>query len=215
MIEFGETLRAAREAKAMTTSDLAEVTHMLKSVVEDLENENFTKIAAPIYGRGFVKLYCEAVGLDPKPMVECFMDIYNGKHEIKIKERPVKTVELPPQKEPTEQAVPTEKEDLFTRPQETEVAANSESVGYSRYSTPLRNYSSSFSALNPQIWRCIVLAIGAVLLITAIAWAIRSLYRATGGSAENETVIEQPQIENEPKTRQPKAVRPLYIDRFQ
>jgi cytoskeletal protein RodZ len=75
MIEFGKTLRTAREAKGITVSQIAEKTHMLVQIVEGLENENFEKIAAPIYGRGFVKLYCEAVGLNPKPMIEEFMEV--------------------------------------------------------------------------------------------------------------------------------------------
>lgn len=87
MIEFGKTLRLAREAKGYTVSQLAEITRMIHQTIEDLENENFTRIAAPIYGRGFVKLYCEAVGLDPKPMVAEFMEIFSGNRELGIKER--------------------------------------------------------------------------------------------------------------------------------
>ena len=87
MIEFGKTLRLAREAKGYTVSQLAEATRMIHQTIEDLENENFTRIAAPIYGRGFVKLYCEAVGLDPKPMVAEFMEIFSGNRELGIKER--------------------------------------------------------------------------------------------------------------------------------
>ena len=79
MIEFGKTLRAAREAKGLTTGQIAERTHMMVQTVEGLENENFSKIVAPIYGRGFVKLYCETVGLDPKPMVDAFMAIYSDR----------------------------------------------------------------------------------------------------------------------------------------
>ena len=63
------------------------MTRMIHQTIEDLENENFTRIAAPIYGRGFVKLYCEAVGLDPKPMVAEFMEIFSGNRELGIKER--------------------------------------------------------------------------------------------------------------------------------
>ena len=63
MIEFGKTLRSAREAKGYTASQVAEMTHIKPSVLDGLENEDFSMIAAPIYGRGFVKLYCEAVGL--------------------------------------------------------------------------------------------------------------------------------------------------------
>lgn len=88
MIEFGKTLRAAREAKGLSISQVAETTRIMHSIVEGLEAENFSGIPAPIYGRGFVKLYCEAVGLDPKPMVAEFMEIYNGNRDVAIKERP-------------------------------------------------------------------------------------------------------------------------------
>ena len=76
MIEFGKTLRSAREAKGLTAGQVAEQTHMMIQTVEGLEKEDFSRIVAPIYGRGFVKLYCESVGLDPKPIVEAFMEIY-------------------------------------------------------------------------------------------------------------------------------------------
>ncbi len=85
MTEFGETLRNAREAKGLTIQQIAEATNMLPQQIEDLENENFSRIAAPIYGRGFVKLYCGAVGLDPKPLVAEFMDIFNGNKQPTIK----------------------------------------------------------------------------------------------------------------------------------
>ena len=76
MIEFGKSLRLAREAKGYTVAQLADITRMAPKTVQELESENFSHIAAPIYGRGFVKLYCEAVGLDPKPHVDAFMEIY-------------------------------------------------------------------------------------------------------------------------------------------
>lgn len=87
MIEFGKTLKAAREAKGLTIAQIAESTRIMSSLVEDLENEDFSRIVAPIYGRGFVKLYCEAVGLEPKPMVDEFMDFFTGKHEPTIRTR--------------------------------------------------------------------------------------------------------------------------------
>lgn len=87
MIDFGATLRQAREAKGLTLNDVATTTHMMVQMVEDLENERFGRIAAPIYGRGFVKLYCNMVGLDSEPLVAEFMEIYNGTRELDIKER--------------------------------------------------------------------------------------------------------------------------------
>ena len=76
-MSLGDTLRAAREACGITTSELAARTHMLVQIVEGLENEDFRRIPAPIYGRGFVKLYCEAVGIDHAPLQKEFMELFN------------------------------------------------------------------------------------------------------------------------------------------
>ena len=89
MIEFGKTLKLAREAKGLTVDDIAEITRIMPRTIENLEKENFSDIVAPIYGRGFVKLYCEAVGIDHRPMVDEFMEIYNGNREAQIAERPL------------------------------------------------------------------------------------------------------------------------------
>ena len=102
MIEFGETLRKAREARGLTTGQVADSTHMMVQMVEDLENEDFSKIAAPIYGRGFVKLYCEAVGLDPKPLIAEFMDIFNGNRPPAIRLKPPVSAAAKETKQPAE-----------------------------------------------------------------------------------------------------------------
>lgn len=97
MIEFGKTLRAHREAKGLTTSEVAQKTHILVQQVEALEKEDFSKIAAPIYGRGFVKLYCEAVGIaDYKPLVDEFMDIYSGNKPPTIRMKTVASADTAP-----------------------------------------------------------------------------------------------------------------------
>ena len=92
-MSFGLTLRAAREAKGLSTSELAARTHLLVQIVEGLENEDFRRIPAPIYGRGFVKLYCETVGLEPKPLQAEFMTLYNQK-----KDAPEKVAPPPPKR---------------------------------------------------------------------------------------------------------------------
>lgn len=108
MIEFGKTLREARESKNLTIGQLAETTRIAPSVLEELEKEDFSKIAAPIYGRGFVKLYCNAVGLDPKPLIDEFMDILNGNHEPAIRERTVQTPTQPELQAADQPAAPSE-----------------------------------------------------------------------------------------------------------
>ena len=117
-MEFGKTLREAREAKGYTIAQVAETTHIMTSVIEGLENEDFSRIAAPIYGRGFVKLYCQTVGLEAKPLIDEFMAIMNGEHEIQIKERPVATADEPapaPANPPPPQGKPVVEQDLFSQ----------------------------------------------------------------------------------------------------
>ena len=41
MIEFGKTLREAREAKGYTINQLANATNLMHQIVADLEEENF------------------------------------------------------------------------------------------------------------------------------------------------------------------------------
>ncbi len=97
MINFGETFRRAREAKGLTTSDIAKMTNMLEQQVQALEREDFSNIAAPIYGRGFVRLYCEALGIeDSRPLVNEFMDIYTGNKPPTIRKRILPQAIQPP-----------------------------------------------------------------------------------------------------------------------
>ncbi len=216
MIEFGKTLKAAREAKGITVSQLAETTHMLKSVVENLENENFSSFAAPIYGRGFVKLYCEAVGLDPKPMIEEFMEIYNGNRSLAIKERPVqpsteKPVAEPPQPAPRPAPAPepSPQPELFDPHPDVGV--------FSRYATPIREKFDTFKFEGFELAeakRWIILGAMAIVLIVAIISGISALYRATTSSPKTEPSVEtkaqNTEVDNSSRT--PITVKPLYID---
>lgn len=93
-MSFGETLRAAREAKGLTCSQVAAQTRLLVQIVEEMEREDFHRIAAPIYGRGFVRLYAQCVDLDPKPLVAEFMEIYEGHRAPVVRTRNVQAAEL-------------------------------------------------------------------------------------------------------------------------
>jgi len=82
-------LREARERKGLTPQQVAESTRMLVQIVEDLERENFQRIAAPLYGRGFIKLYAECVGTDPQPLMAEFMEIFTGNRPPQVARRAV------------------------------------------------------------------------------------------------------------------------------
>ena len=239
MMEFGKSLRNAREAKGYTIAQIAETTHMLSSIVEGLENEDFSRIAAPIYGRSFVRLYCEAVGLEPKPFVDEFMEILSGNRTPAIKERP-SAIEAPSSEEAAS-AVPPIRDPLATRPAIQEPAkapepdlfssdpapAASEPImpeptapeaqTVSRYASTFRMKESMSIPVLP--WRLIILGIAALVLLVLIVFGIRALYSATTAESVSEaesttTVVETaaaPAATPVTRTQQPK-IPSLYID---
>ena len=87
-MSFGPTLKKAREAKGLTCSQVAAQTRILVQIITDMENEDFHRIPAPIYGRGFVRLYAECVDLDPIPLIREFMDIYEGRRAPNTPDEP-------------------------------------------------------------------------------------------------------------------------------
>ena len=95
MSTFGQILRDAREARGLSTSQVAAKTHILVQIIEGMEKEDFHRIPAAIYGRGFVKSYAACVGLDPQPLLREFMDIYEGRRAPTVQIRPVPTAEPP------------------------------------------------------------------------------------------------------------------------
>lgn len=92
-MSFGDTLRTAREAKGLTPSQIAAQTRILVQIVEEMENEDFHRIAAAIYGRGFVKLVAECLDLDPQPLLHEFMEIFEGRRAPTVRTRSVPTQE--------------------------------------------------------------------------------------------------------------------------
>ena len=237
-MEFGKSLREAREAKGYTVAQIAETTHIMPSVVEGLEKEDFSRIAAPIYGRGFVKLYCEAVGLEAKPFIDEFMEIMNGNRDIPIRERPieapVQVQDVPP---PSPPPPPAAERDLFTQEPETHeplsaaeplpatepppvadpLPAATPRADISRYASPFRSegtISPSFPALP---WRLIFLAIAGLAILAILICGIRALYCATSAepAAEAAETVTETAEKSAPKPAAQSAARPAARTRQQ
>ena len=69
-MSLGEQLRKAREARKETASQVAAATRLKIQMIEAIEREDFSKIPAAIYGKGFIRLYAEHVGMDPMPLIQ-------------------------------------------------------------------------------------------------------------------------------------------------
>jgi transcriptional regulator with XRE-family HTH domain len=73
---LGAILRAERERRGLTEHQVADATRIMVQMVREFEEEDFHRIAAPIYGRGFVKIYASYLELDPAPLVKEFDQLY-------------------------------------------------------------------------------------------------------------------------------------------
>lgn len=84
MATLGDTLRTAREAKGTTCSEAAAATRIKIQHIEALESNDYSSIAAPAYAKGFIKLYGEYLGIDPKPLIQEYVDQYMPKERAPL-----------------------------------------------------------------------------------------------------------------------------------
>jgi cytoskeletal protein RodZ len=80
---LGEKLREERLRRRLTTSEVAAATRMKVQTVEAIEREDFSKMPAPIYCKGFIKLYAEMLGIDPEKLIsEYVANFVEPKHSL-------------------------------------------------------------------------------------------------------------------------------------
>lgn len=72
METIGQKLKAAREKQKMSMAEVAKAIRIKTQYVEAMERDEFHKLIAPVYARGFIKLYAACVQLDPAPLVRQF-----------------------------------------------------------------------------------------------------------------------------------------------
>src|SRR3982751_5606428 len=63
MAPVGAFLRELRVKRGLSLEELARVTRVARSYLEALENDAFTSLPAPVFTRGFIRAYCQAVGV--------------------------------------------------------------------------------------------------------------------------------------------------------
>lgn len=78
METIGEQLRAARHARQLSLEDVTRVTKIKLEVLERLEADEFTELGAPMYVKGFLKLYANYLGLDATALGEEYLRSQGG-----------------------------------------------------------------------------------------------------------------------------------------
>ena len=235
---LGYALKAAREACGMSISDLSAKTHLMTPVIIDLETENFKHIPAAIYGRGFVKIYCEAVGITGiKEMQAEFVAIYNGKPVEKAAPKQNVPARTDTQTEPKRHQVPhvpsLPKEEHELPPPTPKAAPR---MQVQKFKKP--------EIIMPDVnvnWRKVGLLVSLVVFVAAVGFGFKLMYQtmkmtpaaqeateATEAQEAQEVVAETPapmvddkkpttksaeeEAPAKPAKRVPIKIEPLYID---
>ena len=78
MESIGETLREARHNKRASLEDASRATKIKIEILEQLEADEFDRLAAPTYTKGFLKLYAEYLGLDSQSVTDAYLRSQGG-----------------------------------------------------------------------------------------------------------------------------------------
>lgn len=78
----GQQLKAAREELGKSLSDMGQLTRIKVQQLQGLEEDNYDSIPAPMYVRGFMKLYAQKLGLNHEPLVEMYERIRKGEPAV-------------------------------------------------------------------------------------------------------------------------------------
>jgi cytoskeletal protein RodZ len=78
MESIGEMLREARHNKKASLEDASRATKIKVEILEKLESDEFDRLAAPMYTKGFLKLYAEYLGMDSQSVVEMYIRSQGG-----------------------------------------------------------------------------------------------------------------------------------------
>lgn len=178
METMGQKFRAAREKKRIPISRAAALTHVKVQHLEMMENDDFTKMPAPTYAKGFIRIYSGFLGLDPAPLIQEYIDVHLNAAEADEKPAP--------------------------RARHAEAASPSEPRGKDSVGDFMRKASaalrSRLASLGPQLPRIGLAAVAVLLVVGMVRCAVR-LGSGNGKDAPEPVLLDSHAIMKEPPVR--------------
>ncbi len=96
METIGQQLRAARERKKITLEAAAQATKIKGEHLAALEANQFDDIEAPVYVKGFIKIYARFLGVEEKPLVDAYLRTVSVETSVQLSPTPPQPVAPPP-----------------------------------------------------------------------------------------------------------------------
>jgi cytoskeleton protein RodZ len=72
MSSVGAYLRGLREQQGLSVDELSRATRVLHHYLEALESDNMASLPAPVFTKGFIRAYCQAIGADPEEALKLY-----------------------------------------------------------------------------------------------------------------------------------------------
>jgi cytoskeletal protein RodZ len=83
VLTIGQQLQKAREAKSLTQEVIAKYLFVSTQLINDLENDNYLKIAAPVYARGYIASYARFLQIPAERLLREFDKIiHKAEHQF-------------------------------------------------------------------------------------------------------------------------------------
>jgi cytoskeleton protein RodZ len=101
MASVGAYLRELRTRRGVSLDEVARLTRVAPRYLTALENDAFSELPAPVFIRGFIRAYCQAMGLSPDEA----LGLYDG-HEGRAAHPVVPATAPPPVRSASHQARP-------------------------------------------------------------------------------------------------------------
>jgi transcriptional regulator with XRE-family HTH domain len=95
MASIGKSFREARERKGVDLSRAAAQTHILLKHLEMMEHDDFSRMPAPMYAKGFIRMYAEYLGIDPVPLVQEYVEVHLGESSGRAETPSKRTAPVP------------------------------------------------------------------------------------------------------------------------
>ena len=196
MDSMGQQFRAAREKKKMNISKAAALTRIKIQHLEMMENDDFSKMPAPTYAKGFIRIYASFLGLDPAPLVQEYIDTHlnptdEGARHPSRPAPPVRRepVILAPEPEPeTDESAPAPRRERTRTP----------------WTPPWKNIGAMLGRVAkvvlPLIPRLITAAVAVLLLVGIIRCSVK-MAADTDPDRTNPTEMDRTAIMKEPPVR--------------
>jgi len=72
-MSFGEELRRERELRQISLREVAQATKINLRFLEAMERNDFADLPGGLFNRGFVRAYCQYIGVDSEAMVNAYL----------------------------------------------------------------------------------------------------------------------------------------------